>query len=409
MTDVTRMLSLKYAKHTDANTFSNTPGTLRIIEPEDAAAFYPSEVQRLERKLASPDNRRFPHRPGPKKLDVRSLKMRLRGVNNNDGGALVAQSATEHGEMWDTFFGANATVPSGAATTVTGGNGATPNVTVTSGAGFANGDGILFATSASAPFGYIAREVVSGGGTTTLVVDRTFSGTPVGTAYRAVRHVLSRSTHKHVHGFFSAEGENWRCDYFGCIAESLELDMKEGDVVRCTMGWRPMDWGEVDEANPAYVGATAGAEILAINSAFYLGSTEYLVKGLKLNAQNVVAPRDCVNGVNGVHGYEIVDKDEVLLTGQIYVGDNGGSIGELVYDAGSPTVKALQSPTSAPAPTFDVAIELANGGPGQSLYIRMPALDLRGEIKDSNGLAVFDFQGYACEPSSGSPLRVHQY
>lgn len=405
MTDVTRMLSLQVAKHTDANTFSNTPGTLRVVEPEEAN-FYPSDVERLERKLYSVDNRRYAHTPGPKKLEPRNLKYRLRGVASNDGGALVASSATEQGEMWDSHFGASATVPSGAATTVTGGNGATPNVTVTSGAGFANGDMILFATAASAPFGYVARQVISGGGTTTLVVDRPYSGTPTGTAYRCVRHSLSRSTHKHTHLYARAEGEDWRCDYFGMISESLELDMKEGDVVRCTQSWRPMDWSPQTEANPSYAAAGAGSEIVSFNGAFYIASVEFLTKSLKLSAQNVIAARGCVNGVNGVHGYEVIDKGEAVISGQIYVGDNGGSIGELVYASGTPTVKALQAPTTSPAPTFDCAIELSNGGPGQSMYIRAPALDIRGQLVDSGGLLVFDFKGYATEPSSGSPLFI---
>lgn len=398
MTDVTRMLTLKGAKHTDVNTFTNTPGTTRIIDPE-SHGFYPRDYTRLERKLSSTDNRRFAATIGPKKLDPLNLGVRLRGVNGNTGGALVASSSLEVGEMFDSFFGANAVVPAGASTTATGGNGATPNITVTSGAGFANGDMILVATS----LGFIAREVVSGGGTGTLVVDRTFSGTVTngGTAFRGVRWSINRAVHKHVPMYFNSEGEDWAVDWFGCFGESLLLDFKQGDVVKAGMTWRPNNWAPATEANPSFTGGVAGSEIVAIAANFYIANFSALVADLKLSFKNNVVAREAFQGANGYHGYEIVDKDDVKVSGSIYVGDVT-TLGELLYNSGAtpPSVKTLQSVNTV----YDCAIEVAAGA-GQSFYCRLPALEFRGDIVDKGGLAAFQFEGYAVEPASGSPCR----
>lgn len=392
MTELSRLLSLKFGVHTSAQDLSSTPASMRVIEPM-SQDFYPRDKKRIERNLFSADNRRFTSRVGPDDLSAMPLALPLRGVNGNTGGALTFQGNMEACDLLDVMFGAAAGALVGAAPTIAGG--VTPNLTASSGV-VNTGDMVLFNTTS----GWYMREVVSGGTTVNLVLDRAYPGTVVSasTIFRSARWNVNAAIHSHIHGFFRAEWEDLRVEYPGCMAESLDLDFAEGNVVNMSTSWLPNDVQPAIDAALSYVGATAGQDIVNINAEFYIGDTEFLASSLKFSLKNALKARSCVNGVNGVHGYISSNKDDCVLSGSIYVGPNTGSIGEIQYDAGTPSFRDLIESST----TKDIALQVG-GLPGEALYLRLPAAEIRGRMADNDGSVMFNFEAFA---TGASPARL---
>jgi hypothetical protein len=415
MTGVNRILTLQYGKHANVADVSTAPVTFRNVDLLEGD-FLPRTADAIERPLASTDGRRFPATVGKKLLDPLPCSLRLRGFNGNSGGAITAANIAaglDTSDMFDSLFGADVAAIVGAAPTVAGG--ASPNLTASSGV-IANGDMVVFQTST----GTFAREVVSGGGTANLVLDRAYTGTPVAasTIFRAPgRWNWSTSITAHKHLGFRAEGQDWRVDYLGCMADGFEIDFKEGEALKLSSSWMPTDWSQATEANPSYSAPGAGNEIVALNVGFYIGDAEFLAKDLKLSAKLGTIPRPCANGPNGVYGYLCPDKTGVSITGGLYVGDNPSSLGELQYAAGSPSARDLQHGSSSGVyvpgtfkQTRDIAIEIASvisaAAVGPSVYLRAPAADFRGRLVDEGGLLVFRFEAFCTAPATGGAMRL---
>lgn len=401
MTDVLRQLALSFGLHSTAYDYSSTPGTVVQLQPPTM----PTGVLRrqrtaIDRPNYAVDGRRFAHAWGAKDLSPIEITLDMKG-SSSTGGATTWQTSMDSALMLDSIFGAAAAASSGAATTCSGTAGAT--LTVTSGASIANGDMIVFSTSA----GTFAREVTSGGGTTTLTLDRAASGTASGTVYRMARWNWSTSITDHVHGYIRAELPNSRTDFFGCAPQQLRIAVSSG-IVRLETTWLPTDWDDVAEANPSFSEASAGEPIIGVGAKFLWGAVEYLVKNLSITAATGAVPRETHNGVNGVSGYVCSDKTSVVIEGELYLGDNAGAFNEIVDDSGSLKLEdftgdALQA-GDVPG-TADIAIQLGRAA-GRCAYLRLPAASLRGSVQDSGGLAVVRFQAHATAPASGSPFRL---
>ena len=62
MTDILRLQTLRYALHTNASTFTGTPGSLFPLQiTDDGASFLPRQRTPIERPLKSLGGRRYPH------------------------------------------------------------------------------------------------------------------------------------------------------------------------------------------------------------------------------------------------------------------------------------------------------------------------------------------------------------
>lgn len=409
MSDLARMLSVVFAKQSSATVFDAASiGTAFSLEPESCEVM-PRDTVRLERNLVRGDNQEYASVIGPKALDPIAMTLLMRGVSGNTGtSAFASATTTEIGQLLDCIIAA-AVDPSGAGSTATAG--ATPNLTMTSGANYANGDGVLFATST----GTWAREIVSGGGTSTLVLDRAYTGTVSNptTILRGAHWLLTPATSMKTHGFIRAKGEHWERSYAGCMS-SLDLDFSEGQVVKASMSWQPTDWTDTT-VGTAFSAPTAGSHIVNIGATFMIGDTAFLLKGAKLTLGYTISPRTTVVGPNGIQGY-VVTREQPVLTGSLYVGSNS-SFGEINDSSGTPRINSLTQTTNdsgtaitagTAAATYDISLQVGTAG-SQAMYLRMPAAEFSGKVAQDNGVEVINFSAKATRPSSGSALRLFLY
>jgi hypothetical protein len=363
--------------------------------------------------LIASDGRRHKRVHGARDIGPINIGMEFRGMSNPTGGAVTVQNVMEQARMLDSFFGTAAAAISGAATTANGGSGASAQLQVVSGTNIADGDMVLFRTgSATGPV--VMRQVISGGGTGTLTFDRVYTGTPfnTGTVHRAGRWDLSTSSTHHTHGYFRAEGESYRRDYYGCFCDSLTISIPDSGPVAFDSVWMPTDYADVAEASPSYSAPTAGQPVVASACDFRVGGTAFFLRNAKLTLSNGAIPRASTTGPNGVQGYVAGSKTNVMLEGEMYVGDGTSpSAGELVDGSGTPSLNSLLGDTDDvgdEVTSRDISISVG-GAENAAFYVRIPAADLRGSVADSGGLAVYRFQAYATAPSSGSAFRLGVY
>lgn len=404
MTDA-NIIDVKFGLHTDVYDLTSTPATVSTIELlRGLEGLMPRSRIPLDRDLHSIDGGRYASFHGTKDISPIPLGMHFRGVSGN-AGAFTPQTTMEQCRMLDSFFGAAAAAIAGAApTAVTAGSGG--SVVVVSSAAIANGDIILIPTSV----GNFAREVVSGGGTTTLTVDRDvpITITNGGTIVRAARWDLSTALAQHVAGYLRAESDTWRRDYFGCVPDSFDLVCAEQRYVEMNMNFLPNDWTDVAEVNPTYTAPTAGSPIVVADSPFFIGSTEFLIHNLKISGKQVVTPRGATTGANGVNGFTVRKKHDFMISGALYVGDNVGALHELVDDSGTPSIDNLTGDSAAAgaARTMrDISAQLGTAA-GAFALVRIPAADIRGKVQDVDGYPMFVFDAYATRPTSGSAFRL---
>lgn len=407
MSGLERMTTVRLGLQASATDVSTTaPGTLVFIEPESLTGVGADTV-RIARDLRRGDNQEYASIRGPKSLDAIGITTLLKGVASNTGtAAFTSLTATDHGHMFESIFGAAVSNPSGVGNTATAGAGGANTLTMTAGTNYDDGRGVLFTTST----GTWAREIVSGGGTADLVLDRTTTGvlTNPTTILRGAKSTLTSSTNMHTPLHIDVEGEWGRRVYGGCYS-SMDLDFTEGQPVKMTTSWAPTDWTAPAKANPTFSQASAGSYIVNIGASFWIGDSAFLLKGAKLTLGYTMVPRTTINGANGMHGTVITRKAPVL-TGTLYVGSNA-SFGELADLSGTPTLQSLQAldADAGEIPTTrDIALQVGTQGTA-AIYIRIPAAEFAGSFGQDNGMDVFNFTATATRPSSGSMLRMHCY
>lgn len=406
MSGQARNFNLKFGKHSSTSDLTATPGTLIQLAPE-SHGFVPPERIKIERKAQTAGARFLGSIAGPLELAEYSLEQVVRGMSGNAGGAVDAEASSEIGSILDVIFGGDSTDPSGSGGTVAGGTGSTPTLIVSSGTNFAAGQAVLFPTSVATH----AREIVSVA-TDTLTLDRDYSGTPSNgtTTYRAPywKHDLSIIEHKH--GYFDAEGSNYRRIFKGCMGKG-SLKFAINDYVRLMTSWKATDVADSAEANPTYTEATAGDALLSVNSYFYVGDQAYTFHDLSVDFGGSVTPRNAHNGVNGVHGYGVFDK-AASISGKLYVGDNS-SLGDIDDSSTTPlNVNIGQAFGLTPGDAitqFDIAIQVGNT-PGSCMYIRAPACEFSKFAKTTvDGFDAYDFTLSCKSPATGSPFRLHLF
>lgn len=407
---VTRMISVQFAKHTDATTFSSSGiGTPYFLEPTTMPDPFPRDVERTERVLHRPSNHQLAEVRGRKNLDPIQIPLLLRGFSVNAGAALDAQTETEVGQLLDVISGGTSTDASGTATTTTGGTGASSTLTVTSGTNVANGVGVLFQTDGDP----VVREVVSGGGTSSLTLDRDYTGTVTngGVLARSCYWTFDPAVSRHTHGFLRLEGEDWRRDYTGCMSD-LQISVEEGQPATFSTSWMPSSWADNAEANPSFTAPTAGAYVMGVNCGLWIGDDKYMIKNASLECGHTIVPRVTMTASDGVLGYVVTAKMPVIKC-RVYHGTT--SLGELADSTGNFSMNKAQALTNSSAAstsagqivsTYDIALQVGNIATG-AMYVRMPAATVRGRMVDDNGMECMDLEIHATAPSSGSPMRLH--
>lgn len=408
MSALTRMMTVRVAKHSSTTAFDSASiGSTQFVEPEGEPGFMPKDTARIERDLYRGDNQEYASIRGPKSLDAMALTMLVRGISGNTStAAFTATTSNDLALLLDCIFGAASTDPSGVGSTATAGVGATPNLTMTSGTNYPNGGMVLFPTTSTGA-GFFAREIVSGGGTTTLVLDRQYTGTVANptTIVRGAVWTLQSSTNMHTHLYIDAEGENWRRLYTGCMS-GLDLDFSEGQAVKASMSWQSSDWTGPAKASPAFSAPTTGSHIVNLGSQFYIGDSKFLLKGAKLSLGYTMQARATTTGDNGMLGY-VVTRKQPVLSGTLYVGSNA-AFGELADLSGTPTIQSLQAVDTVAGgvpTTRDIALQVGTTG-AQAMYLRIPAAEFSGSFGTENGVDVFNFEARARRHTSGSMLRL---
>ena len=381
MTQVTRLQALRYALHADSVTFSGTPGTLVPLQlMDDGASFLPRQRTPIERPLRSLGGRQFTHIYGSQDVADLVAVCEFKGVNSNTGGAVSDWEAKmEQGYLLASLFGAVAPATTGDAPTVNS-TGHTPASGVlgvdANSANTANGQVIAFETDEGMQMGII----LSGGGTSSVTLDHRYFGTPVtgATIYRMAVYTVDDDLTRHTHCFFSAEGENWRRDYFGCTPMSMALAMPNTGLVQMTSTWSPTSWADVAEANTAYAAPTAGEPVVMDGVTMIIAGTQYLVSNLSISMSNGAAIRETASNVNGKLGGVCGTGDGKMFTieGEIEMGT--ADLDGITYFNDSSL--ANLSGTTSDAGDVSTAREIAlmvGTDVGRLIYVHLKEADFR--------------------------------
>lgn len=409
MTDVSRLVNLTYGINASATTIGTAPGAFATLLPRSTpVSFFPRTRQVIDRPLASVDGRRFARVLGPKDVGELSLPLEFKGVDTNTGGAVAAWEAKmEQGNLLASLFGGVATATTGAAPTVTSGSGTS---LVASSNVLQNSDILLITTTVGAEF----RQVASGGGTTNLTLDRALVGTAVAasTIIRAGRYTMATATTVHTPVWFDAEGENWKRRYSDCQPSSLVLNIPNAGLVEADFAFMPNDWSDETDGSPSFSAPTAGSPIVSGGSGFFIGSNAFMLRNARLTVNVGMAMRETTTGANGIRGGVATDKTNIMLEGELYVGANTGTIGDISDDddGGGPAVAPYLNDilgdgfaAGTVATTQDIMLAVGSAA-GAALYIRIPAADVRSSgVREGGPFAVLPFQAMA---TGASPLTL---
>lgn len=417
MSFLDRMQHVKVGLHSSHTDLTAVPGTLRSLELLDGTDLLPREHERIERDLARGDNQEYPAILGVRSLDELSIATYLRGIATNDGAALDAQTESELGLILDSLMGTS-TDKAGAATTIASDTGASGTIVVASGTNLANGGGCLFEDGSGSK---VAREIVSGGGTTTLVMDRAHADGAPGAdniPYGSCYWTMAPATHEHVPLFIRGMFHGSERSYFGCFGDA-SIEVREKQPVRFVSKWRPNNWTDTTIGS-TFAEPTAGDYIMGVNCRLNLKSAGFdgalLVKSATLNFGYSLQVRETMSGVNGQAGW-VVTRKAPTIECTLFAGANGLTFGELPDSGGTMNANMIQGIVdSANAAntigdlesTWDVGLQIDNR-PGACMYVRIPAATLSGRVVIENGLEMLKVKITARRPAAGSPFRLHLF
>jgi hypothetical protein len=402
MTDVNRLRSLTAGINAALNSFNTAPSTFTTLQPRTSVpSMAPRAREAIERPVVVVDGRRLPRLHGPRNIAAIELPLEMKGANSNTGGAVSDWEAKlEQGNLLASLFGAVGVATTGSAPTVSGGSGTSLTASSTV---LANNDIILIPTSA----GNELRQVVSGGGSTSIVLNVAMVGTPTNgaTIIRLGRYTVAPSLTNHKHMWFNAEGETWRRRYKDCAPMQFSLNIPATGMVEFDSAWTPTDWDDAAEANPSFAAPTAGSPIVSGNNALFIAARSLMFKTAKLTVVNGTQMRESSTGPNGVLGGVCADKTNIMLEAECYVGDDNPSIGEFVDDSGTPSMDDIlgsDATLGGSITTRDVMLQVGTVA-GQCLFLRLPEADIRGETTENGALTMLKLTMMA---TGAAPLHL---
>jgi hypothetical protein len=391
MTDVARLSTLRYGLHSNNATFTGTPSLVPLRLTDDGASFLPRNRTPIPRALRSLSGRRYSHIRGVQDLADITVATEFRGVNANTGGAVTDWEAKmEQGYLLASLFGAVAPATTSTAPTVAA-SGHTPasGILTVVGTNTANGQVIGFATSD----GFEVGRIASGGGTTALTLDHPYSGTPTtgATVFRAAVYSVADAVTHHVHSMFSAEGEDWRRDYFGCTPMSMALALPNAGIVGMTSVFSPTSFSDVAEGNPAHAEPTSGSPIVVDLARMWFAGANVVARDIAISYSTAAAMRTASTRTNGKLGGVCSTGDGKTFTIEfsVYVGD-ATIAGELQDSTGTPSLNALlgDSDTSGTVSTTRKVSLQFGSGVGACGYAYLPEADCVVTTQHTDGLTV---------------------
>lgn len=404
MTNVNRLRFLRYGLHAGLNDFTSTPALTTVQPTDDGASFMRRSRTSIERPLASTDGRRFVQVRGGKDVAPLTLPLEFKGVNTNTGAAVpVWEAKMEQGGLLASIFGAVAPATVGVAPTVAAA-GHTPatGILAVVGTTTANGQVIGFPTAS----GWQVGQIVSGGGTTALTLDRAYDGVPTTGAnvIRAAVYNGDPDKTEHVHAMFSSEHVadavgNLRTDYFGCCPMSAEITFPDNGLLDFSSTWGPTNWEPgVPTASPTFVAPTAGSPMVNDGYRFRIGNALYVARSAVFSIDNAAEMRVSGSSINGVIGGVCAASDQgkvFMLTVELYFG-GGAAITEILENSGTPSLRDVTGLNDAAgdlAPTYDVALGFGTEA-GAFGFLRFPAADVRGVMSASGSFPMVSLTIY---------------
>jgi len=397
---VSRHATLQAGLHANANDFTSTPSVTFIDALEDSD-FQARDYKRIEKNQIQRYNYRRASVRGAKDLAPVSLNVMLKGTNIPGTGAIV-QSDLEIGALLQSIFGsAISPAVSSTGSMVSSSSLSTPTVTVASGTNYAVNMPVLITTQAS-PLKRIARYVtnVASG---VLTLDRTDGGTAVASTNvdRGVSYAVATDNPMHVPVYFSHNSTAITNEFFGCICTSAKFIFKEGEPVVLQTTWQPNDWDDTRTISlQSYTAPTTSAgHIVNVNSSFWIGNTEYVLRDAELDLGIKTAIRTAIND-NGQRGVVVTGMNPVL-TGKLYLEDSSGLTGGIQQAA----FGSLQT-----GGTQDIALQIGQDK-GAAMYVRMIAAEINAKQENADGLELISFTATASESvgSTNYPCRVAFY
>lgn len=394
MTDVSRLMTVRHALHSDSSTFTGTPGTLFPLRcTDDVAGLYPRNRVALARNLRSQGGRRYSHARGSQDVADITLATEFRGVDSNTGAAVAAWEAKmEQGLLLQSMFGAAAPATVGVAPTIAA-SGHTPlsGILAVVGTTTANGQVIAFATTTGLQMG----RILSGGGTTSLTLDHPYTGTPTtaATVFRMAVYAVNDAVTHHVHAFLTGEGESWRRDYSGCAPMSMALSLASGQIVGMSSVFSPTSWADVAEADPAHAEPTAGSPIVADRVRLMIDGVEYFASNLSLNYSNATQIRDVDtiggNGrLGGVCGAG--EGKSFTIEGEVLIGATSPALTGELTDAAMGPLLGIDVNAGAVSTVREVAL-MVGSDVGAIMYALLPTADFVASTAVLNGLSRMKF------------------
>lgn len=419
MSELTRIHFLQYGKHSGANDWTTTPGSLKFLRPTNNP-IVDTGYEAVERAYQTGNNENLADLRGIQRLSMTDVTCALHGLSGGGAGDGVSTSSLDTclSEAIECLTGAAPTNNTG--DTSDGTQGASNTLTVTGAPGSPISDGGAALIKGANSQKYVAREVVSQATPVadlvyTLDRDITDDDGSADTAdasevvYAARTFVVSNSVENPTHLYFDSETEGGRQKLFGAMA-SATFDFPAGQSTTMNMsGLQITQWENAAKANPTYSEPTRGNQIIVGDCPFWIkdeGGTNTLFQAFdfSLDLGNEVSSRRNEGALNGVSGYVVTNRMPVL-TGKI----RAGSL--LSPDEMTQTeMEAFKGADKFSVTTADISLQMGRD-PGAAVMIRMPNARLDFTRADENGQRIYSFTAKATESSNHAnvpgALRIH--
>lgn len=392
MTAGNRFNSLQVGINAATSTYGTEPGAyVPLLPTTEISSFYPRAREHISREdLQTTDGRLVKPLLGPKNIDDLTFSTELRGLNSYDGGAMSDfEAELEVGKLLASFFGDIADAHSSAAPTVSASGHSTTTLAENATTVLANLDIVRFETST----GTHIRQVVSGGGTGTVTFDRAYTGTPTtaSTIHRLGRYTMVPGRTKHKDVWLDWEDTSFtsgpRRKYRDCAAKMLKINVPDSGKVGLDWTFSCNDWNDVAAANPSFADPTAGSPIVSGSASFYDAATLKLFKSLSVSLDAGFEARPTPAGANGIQGGRHVARKSAVIELDLYVGDDDGTVGEVVDDGSGLDLDDLLGDASTIGTVVtvrDIALQLGTVA-GACMYLRCPEAAITGRVVSSGG------------------------
>jgi hypothetical protein len=395
-----RIRLLKTGKHASAQDITNDPVATYFLEPRNGFSIT-TDQETVERDLVRGDNENYSSLNGAKASGI-TFDLEARGLLNGAGDGVAADYATNSqvGTLLDCICGAVGTNNTGQLSAAAGSSGTTIETDDTTAS---DGNAIMVAGVSSGVLQ--AREVVSGGGTTTLIVPRSLvddTGTVAALEDAAVSSVvyasstwdLTPSNANHLHAWFEAEGDSFARKFFGCMSNA-KLTIDAGGLCLWGFEFQGTNWTDV-AGGLTFAAQNAGEPTLGLDVKFMIGDSLTapngrwdLIEG-SVDFGMTMSPKASLDADNGLAGFKVLGFDPTI-TAKFYFNED--------------LFNGLQEAT-----TRDISLQIGQQA-GSAYLFRMPNADAR-EVKHTvtDGIETIDCTFHATRPTAGSgSMRIHMF